>query len=225
MKHFSRAEIHQLLADYALLPLFNPDDLEVCKQVVRAAYDGGVRLFECTNRSPNAISIFTQLIPYVQENLPGMVIGAGTIMDAKQAHDFYDAGAQFIVSPVISTEVADFCEKHDLFWCPGATTLNEIVNAQNLGADVVKIFPANFAGGPDFVRAIKAPCPWLRVMPTGGVDGSEKNLRDWFAAGVVAVGIGSQLFTKEILSTKNYSLITAKTKQIVDTIRSIKSGK
>lgn len=224
MKHYSRQQINELITDYSLLPLFNPDDLEVCKQVVKAAYDGGVRLFECTNRSENALSIFTQLVPFVRDNLPGLVIGAGTIMDEDSARDFYEAGAQFIVSPVISPDVAQFCEKHDLFWCPGATTLNEIVNAQNMGADLVKIFPANFVGGPEFVKAIKAPCPWIRVMPTGGVDGSEKNLRDWFEAGVVSVGIGSQLFKKEILAARDYQTITARTKQIVDTIRAIKAG-
>ncbi len=223
MKHYSRHEINQLISDYSLLPLFNPDDLEVCKHVVRAAYDGGVRLFECTNRSANALSIFSQLVPFVLENMPGMVLGAGTIMNETSAQEFHHAGAQFIVSPVISQDVADYCKKSDLFWCPGATTLNEIIHAQNMGADLVKIFPANFAGGPEFVKAIKAPCPWIRVMPTGGVDGSEQNLRDWFEAGVVAVGIGSQLFKKEILASRDYQTITTKTKQIVDTIHSIKA--
>ena len=224
MKHYSRQEINQLISDHSLLPLFNPDDLEVCKQVVKAAYNGGVRLFECTNRSANSLTIFTQLVPFVRDSLPGLMIGAGTIMDEASARDFYEAGAQFIVSPVISPEVAHYCAKNDLYWCPGASTLNEIVNAQNMGADLVKIFPANFAGGPEFVKAIKAPCPWIRVMPTGGVDGSEKNLRDWFEAGVVAVGIGSQLFKKEILAARDYEAITVKTRQIVETIRAIKAS-
>jgi len=223
MIHRSRLEINQLISQHALLPLFNPDDLEVSKNIVQAAYDGGVRLFECTNRSADAFSIFKQLVPFVQTSMPEMVLGAGTIMDEAAAKRFYEAGAQFIVSPVISQDVARFCQKNDLFWCPGASTLNEIVNAQSMGADVVKIFPANFLGGPEFVKAIKAPCPSIRVMPTGGVDGSEKNLRAWFEAGVVCVGIGSQLFTREILAARDYKMITARTKEIVGTIQSIRS--
>jgi 2-dehydro-3-deoxyphosphogluconate aldolase/(4S)-4-hydroxy-2-oxoglutarate aldolase len=223
MKHRSRQEITQLISQHALLPLFNPDDLEISKNVIKAAYDGGVRLFECTNRSSDALSIFKQLVPLVESTMPGMVLGAGTIMDEAAAQRFYEAGAQFIVSPVISEDVARFCKKHDLFWCPGASTLNEIINAQNMGADVVKIFPANFLGGPEFVKAIKAPCPWIRIMPTGGVDGSEKNLRAWFEAGVVCVGIGSQLFTREILAAREYKMITTRTKEIVATIQSILS--
>lgn len=224
MKQHTRSEINQLISHYSLLPLFNPDDLDVCKAVVKAAYDGGVRLFECTNRSPNALAIFRQLVPFVLDSLPDLVIGAGTIMDESSARDFHKAGAQFIVSPVISQEVAKYCEKNDLFWCPGAATLNEIIQAQTMGADVVKIFPANIAGGPEFVKAIKAPCPWIRVMPTGGVDGSEENLRAWFDAGVVSVGIGSQLFKKETLKARDYVTITGRTLEIVDRIRAIKEN-
>src|SRR5258706_1216169 len=220
----SRQEINQLIAQHALLPLFNPDDLEVSKNVIKAAYDGGVRLFECTNRSADAYSIFKQLVPLVQSTMPEMVLGAGTIMDEAAANRFYEAGAQFIVSPVISPDVARFCQKNDLFWCPGASTLNEIINAQSMGADVVKIFPANFLGGPEFVKAIKAPCPWIRVMPTGGVDGSEKNLGGRFEAGVVCVGIGSQLFNRAILAARDYQIITAKKKEIVITIQYIPSS-
>ena len=222
MKDHSKQEINDLISHFSLLPLFNPDDLEVCKHVVKAAYDGGVRLFECTNRSANALSIFKQLVPFAQDTLPDLVLGAGTIMNEASARDFHKAGAQFIVSPVISADVAKYCEKNNLFWCPGATTLNEIINAQNMGADLVKIFPANFVGGPKFVKAIKAPCPWIRVMPTGGVDGSEENLREWFEAGVVSVGIGSQLFKKEILDARDYTTITSRTIEIVDRIRAIK---
>jgi len=223
MKHRSRQEINQLIAQHALLPLFNPDDLEISKNIITAAYGGGVRLFECTNRSADALSIFKQLVPFVEKNLPDLVLGAGTIMDERSAIAFYDAGAQFIVSPVIPEDVAKFCQKNDIFWCPGASTLNEIVHAHALGADLVKIFPANFTGGPGFVKAIKAPCPWLKLMPTGGVDGSEKNLKEWFEAGVLCVGIGSQLFIREILAAKNYSMITTRTREMVTVIQSIKS--
>jgi len=145
-----------------------------------------------------------------------MVLRCRDHHDEASAQQFYDAGAH-LLSHLSSALMLPVSVKNNLFWCPGASTLHEIINAQNMGADVVKIFPANFVGGPEFVKAIKAPCPWIRVMPTGGVSGSEKNLRAWFEAGVVCVGIGSQLFTREILAARNYQMITTKTKEIVTT--------
>ena len=223
MKHHTREEISRLVDRHAFIPLFNPDQFEQCFDVLRAAYDGGVRLFECTNRTPQALDIFRRLAPAVEKEMPGLVLGAGTIMDAAAAAAFYEAGAQFIVSPVINSDVGDYCRQHDLFWCPGAATLNEIMQAQNAGADLVKIFPANFIGGPDFVRAILAPCPGLRLMPTGGVDRTPENIKDWFDAGVICVGIGSKLFSKNLLHARNYSEITARTREIVDLIQDIRA--
>ena len=159
MKHRSRKEINALLSQHALLPLFNPDDPEVCKRIVRAAYDGGVRLFECTNRSANALAIFRQLAPFVEETMPDLALGAGSILNEEAARAFHEAGAQFIVSPVIAEDVGEYCRQHDLFWCPGAATLTEILYAEKLGADIVKIFPANYLGGPGFVKAIKLLAP------------------------------------------------------------------
>lgn len=220
----SRQEVNQLISHHGLLPLFNPDNLEVCKDVIRSAYQGGVRLFECTNRSANALSIFQALIPWALREMPDLLIGAGTIMDKEAARNFHEAGAQFIVSPVITPEVADYCAQNNLLWCPGAGSLNEIIHAHQLGADIVKIFPANFLGGPGFVKAIKAPCPWIRVMPTGGVEPSEENLRAWFDAGVISVGIGSQLFTQKILAARDFDSLTALTRKVVQTIKSIKAA-
>ncbi len=225
MKHRSPREIGQLLSDHALLPLFNPDDLEISKNILRASYEGGVRLFECTNRSADALTIFKKLVPWAKSEMPDLILGAGTIMNAASANEYLQAGAEFIVAPVITAEVGTFCKKNEVFWCPGAFTLTEIVNAHEMGADLVKIFPANFVGGPSFVKAIKAPCPWLRLMPTGGVDGSEKNLREWFEAGVQCVGIGSQLFTREILAARDYKKISERTHEIVSTIKTIRAAR
>ena len=222
MKRYSPTEITHLLQLHGLLPLLNPDSVESGKKVLQAAYDGGVRMFECTNRSPQSLAIFRELAPFAEKNMPDLVLGAGTILDAKAAKEFYEAGAKFLVAPVISEDVAAFCKHHDIFWCPGAATLNEIIRAHALGAEVVKIFPANFVGGPEFVKAIKAPCPHIRVMPTGGVDDSEKNLRAWFEAGVHCVGIGSHLFTKELLAAQDYATLTQRTRAIVRCIQSIK---
>ncbi|MFZ5971814.1 MAG: bifunctional 4-hydroxy-2-oxoglutarate aldolase/2-dehydro-3-deoxy-phosphogluconate aldolase [Bacteroidota bacterium] len=220
----SRQQVNDLIDEHRFLPLFNPDSLEVTQRVLKAAYEGGVRLFELTNRSKNALEIFQQVFPFVQKQLPGLVLGAGTIMDETSARAFYEAGAAFIVSPVIPAQVARYCEGNHICWVPGASTLNEIVHAHQLGADMVKIFPANYLGGPGFVEAIKAPCPWIKVMPTGGVEGSEENLRAWFKAGVRCVGIGSHLFRKEKIAAGNFNSIREETQRITGIIQHIKSS-
>jgi 2-dehydro-3-deoxyphosphogluconate aldolase/(4S)-4-hydroxy-2-oxoglutarate aldolase len=225
MSRLTRSHVNQQIEEHAFIPLFNPSDAKLTKSVLQAAYAGGVRVFELTNRSDNALSIFKEIIPFVQQNLPELIIGAGTIMDEESAKAFYEAGAAFVISPILSKEVASYCEKNKICWIPGAATLTEIVNAHKLGADIVKIFPANYLGGPGFVEAIKAPCPWLRLMPTGGVDRSEENLRAWFKAGVRCVGIGSQLFRKELLANNDFSTLEQDTRQVVEIIRKIKSAK
>jgi len=225
MSRLTRSHVNQQIEEHAFIPLFNPSDAELTKSVLQAAYSGGVRVFELTNRADNALSIFKEIIPFVQQNLPELIIGAGTIMDEESAKAFYEAGAAFVISPILSKEVASYCEKNQICWIPGAATLTEIVNAHNLGADIVKIFPANYLGGPGFVEAIKAPCPWLRLMPTGGVDRSEENLRAWFKADVRCVGIGSQLFRKELLANNDFSTLEQDTRQVVEIIRKIKSAK
>jgi 2-dehydro-3-deoxyphosphogluconate aldolase / (4S)-4-hydroxy-2-oxoglutarate aldolase len=224
MKNLTRQEVYQQISNHAFLPLFNPYDLEVSKSVIKAAYDGGVRVFECTNRSANAFSVFKSLVRFVNDTMPDLVIGAGTIMDEASARNFHEAGAQFIVSPVIRADVGKYCQENNLFWSPGASTLNEIMTAQDMGADLIKIFPASLLGGPKFVKAIMAPCPGIKVMPTGGVDDSEQNLRAWFEAGVVSVGMGSQLFTKELLGARDYDKVMRKTREIVNKIKMIKSS-
>jgi 2-dehydro-3-deoxyphosphogluconate aldolase/(4S)-4-hydroxy-2-oxoglutarate aldolase len=218
MKRQSRQQVGELIAKYKFMPLFNHDDINISKKVIEAAYAGGVRVFEFTDRSEHAFTLFKELVPFMEKNTPDLLIGAGTIMTKNSAEAYYHAGAQFIVSPVIPHEVAEYCEREDIFWCPGASTLNEIVNAHNMGADLVKIFPANFLGGPKFLEAIKGPCPWIKIMATGGVNGSEEVLKAWFDAGATCVGMGTQLFTKEILESHDYTKLTETAKKIVSII-------
>lgn len=224
MVRLERSYVNKQIEQHAFVPLYNPHEVELCKQVLQAAYEGGVRVFELTNRGQHALSIFREIIPFAEKNFPELIIGAGTIMDEESAKAFYEAGAAFIISPVLSAEVGAYCEQNKICWIPGAATLTEIVNAHKLGADIVKIFPANFVGGPGFVEAIKAPCPWIRVMPTGGVDRSEDNLKAWFKAGVHCVGIGSQLFRKELLAKQDFKTLQQDTRQVVEVIKNIKSS-
>jgi len=219
-----KEDIMKLAVAQGLLPPFNHTNLKTARQLLDAIYAGGLRIIEFTNRSPNALDVFTSLIKYADKKLPDLVIGVGTIMNAKQAKQFHKAGAQFIVAPTLNLEVGAYCYKHDLFWCPGAGTATEIVQGHEWGASLVKIFPAEILG-PAFVRALKGPCPWTKVMPSGGVTQDENNLREWFKSGVECVAIGSQLFSKEIMEEGNMLLLQERVGWLLETIKNIRKEK
>lgn len=222
MKTLSKEEILQLATAQGIIPPFNHNDETRAKQILQAVYNGGLRIIEYTNRSANAIDVFESLVKFAEKNLPGLTIGIGTIMNDKQAKQFHKAGARFIVAPTLNLDVGAYCSKHDLFWCPGAGSATEIVQAHEWGAMLVKIFPAEVLG-PAFVKAVKAPCPWTKLMPSGGVTLDENNLREWFRSGVECVAIGSQLFSKEIMEEGNMKLLQERIEWILATIRKIRS--
>ena len=223
MANFTRTEVVQTMKDYGLLPIFYNDDVEVCKKVMKACYDGGSRIFEFTNRGDFAHTIFRQLSLYRKENYPDMILGAGSIVDAGTTSIYIQFGADFIVSPVLKEDMGITCNRRKISWSPGCGTLTEISRAEELGADVVKIFPAGEMGGPGFVKAIKGPCPWVSIIPTGGVSTDEENLKAWFDAGVHCVGIGSKLFPKDLINSGDYEAISQKISDTLATIRKIRS--
>ena len=224
MKRLSKKHILEVAKSQGLLPPFNHPDASVAKKILDAIYAGGLRIIEFTNRSENALSVFKSLIKHAEKNLPGLIVGIGTIMNAKQAKQFYKAGAEFIVAPVLTKEVGEFCVKNDVLWVPGAATPSEIVQAHEWGADLVKIFPAEVLG-PAFVKALKGPCPWVKVMPSGGVTLEEENLRQWFATDVECVAIGSQLFSKEVMEDRNFTLLSERIKWLLGTIADVRTKK
>lgn len=191
------------LTGTGMIPVFYHADIEICKGVVKASYDAGVKVFEFTNRGSNAFEVFVALKKYIVSDLPDMLIGVGSILDGATTEKFIQAGADFIVSPIFKPEMGLACAKTRTPWFPGCMTLTEIVNAFEAGADVVKIFPGASLG-PKFVAAVLAPIPWLKLMPTGGVEPNEQNLSEWFKSGVVCVGLGGQLFKKDLLEKKDF---------------------
>ncbi|UOQ71275.1 bifunctional 4-hydroxy-2-oxoglutarate aldolase/2-dehydro-3-deoxy-phosphogluconate aldolase [Hymenobacter cellulosilyticus] len=193
MSRYSSAEVLERVLQAPLVPVFFHADAAYAQRVVQACYEGGVRVFEFTNRGTNALEVFTELQRYVQEHLPEMVLGIGTIYTAAQAEEFISAGAAFVVQPIMTAEVGEACRLQDVAWVPGAMTLTEVYNAQRLGAGLVKIFPGNVLG-PDFIKSLRGPMPTVKLMVTGGVEPTEASLTEWFGAGVNVVGIGSQLF-------------------------------
>lgn len=212
---FDKKTFLQKFSEVPVMPLFNHSDLEVCKAVVQACYAGGIRVFEYTNRGENAPKIFKELVKYTRQKMPDMIIGIGTVYDALQAEMFVEMDTDFIVQPIMNVEVGQVCQKYNMPWLPGVMTLTEIYHAQQAGADVVKIFPANVLGLP-FIKAIKGPMPHAKVMVTGGVEPNEPNLKYWFDSGVFGVGMGSQLFPKDVLLAKNFDWISQTVKQCLN---------
>lgn len=192
-----------------LVPVFYNGDAEVAKNVVRACYKGGVRTFEFTNRGKNALEVFTGLARMVAVECPGLTLGIGSIVDPEACRRFVDAGAKFVVGPVFSPDVMKQALAVGIPYIPGAATPTEIFNARNSGAKIVKVFPAAECGGPAFVKAVLAPMPWLRIMVTGGVEPTRENLTGWFSAGVSCVGIGGNLFPKEIIAAARWDDLAA----------------
>ncbi len=224
MANFSRIEVALKMKKTGLVPVFFHEDIDVCKDVASACYEGGVRVFEFTNRGDRAHEVFRDLIIWAQNNLPELIIGIGSVVDAPTTALYIQLGANFIVSPILNPEMAKICNRRKISWSPGCGTLTEISNAEELGAEVVKIFPGSSVGGAEFVKAVAGPCPWTSIMPTGGVDTTKEDLKKWFDAGVHCVGMGSKLITKEILKNKDYELLTSKVSSIISSIDDIRGG-
>ncbi|MDC3240784.1 bifunctional 4-hydroxy-2-oxoglutarate aldolase/2-dehydro-3-deoxy-phosphogluconate aldolase [Flavobacteriaceae bacterium] len=222
MAQFSRIEVVQQMKESGMVPLFYHPDIEVGKSVLKACYDGGARLMEFTNRGDFALEIFTDLIKYALAELPGMILGVGSVTDAAAASQYMLAGTNFVVTPVFREDIAIVCNRRKVLWSPGCGSLTEIATAEEMGCELVKLFPGS-TYGPGFVKAIKGPQPWTSIMPTGGVSTEEENLRGWFDAGVTCVGMGSKLISKEILANKDYNALETEVRSVLELIRKIRN--
>lgn len=210
----------QALLQQRLLPLYYHESEEVSLAVLNALYSAGIRIVEYTNRGEKALDNFKVLRKAVDKHMQDLQLGIGTVKTKKQAKKFLEAGADFIVCPSMNQEVAAAVHKEGLLWIPGCLTATEIAGAEEAGATVVKIFPGNMLG-PSYISAIKEIFPDLKFMPTGGVEAEETNLRNWFNAGVVAVGIGSKLISKEVLLLQDYARLERDTANTIQLLHGI----
>ena len=221
MARFSRIEVATVMEQTGLVPLFYHADITLGKKVLEACYKGGARILEFTNRGDYAHEVFAELNKFCEANLPEMIMGVGSVTDAAAASLYMQLGANFVVTPVLREDIALVCNRRKVLWSPGCGSLTEIAKAEELGCEIVKLFPGGIYGA-DFVKAIKGPCPWTKIMPTGGVSTDKENLKKWFDAGVTCVGMGSKLITKEILKNKDFKLLETNTKLTIDLIKSLK---
>lgn len=208
MARFNKIQTLTTIARTGMVPVYYHKEIEVAKQVVKACYEGGVRVFEFTNRGDFAHEVFAELSKFAAKECPELILGAGSIIDAPTAALYLQLGANFIVGPLFNPDIAKVCNRRLVPYTPGCGSVSEIGFAQEAGCDLCKIFPAGNVGGPSFVKNIKAPMPWAMIMATGAVEPTEENLSAWFKAGVTCVGMGSKLFPKEAIETKNWKAIT-----------------
>jgi len=222
MATHTRIEVIGKVRDTGLVAVFYHPDAGVVKEVLRACYEGGIRVFEFTNRGDMAQEVFGEAWRYARANLPDLALGVGSVPDAATAVLYMQMGASFVAAPTLDPWTARMCNRRKVLWIPGCGSMNEIQQAHELGAEFVKIFPAAPGGGPAFVRNVLGPMPWSSLLPDGGVSPDKEDLSEWFEAGVVAVGMGSKLFTREILARKDYALLEEKVKELLFTLREVK---
>ena len=222
MAQFTRIEVAQAMKDTGLVPLFYHNNLGISKKVLKACYDGGARLLEFTARGDFAHEIFGELTKYAIEELPGMIMGVGSVIDAASASRFMALGANFIVTPVLREDIAMVCNRRKVLWSPGCGSLTEIARAEELGCEIVKLFPGG-TYGPSFVKAIKGPQPWTSIMSTGGVSPTKESIESWFKAGVTSVGIGSKLMVKNSNGNFNFEKIEDLVRESLNIIQGLKN--
>lgn len=221
MAQYSRLEVAGVMKDTGLVPLFFHSDIEIAKKVLKACYDGGARLMEFTSRGDFAHEVFGELNKYALAELPGMILGVGSVTDAAAASLYLQLGANFIVTPVFRKDIAIICNRRKVLWSPGCGSLTEIAAAEELGCEIVKLFPGG-TYGPGYVKNIKGPQPWTSVMPTGGVAPTRESIESWFNAGVTCVGMGSQLISKEVIANEDWAGLEKTVSNALDLIKSVR---
>ena len=207
------------MEEIGIIPVFYHSDIDVAKQVVKACYEGGVRAFEFTNRGDFAHEVFADLVKWADKECPQLILGIGSIVDESTAALYIQLGANFIVGPLLNPDIFKVCNRRQIAYSPGCATTTEIGLAQELGAEIVKIFPGANMGGPSFVKNLKGPMPWSKIMVTGGVEPTKNSLTEWFTAGVTCVGIGSNLFPNDVLKNNNWDEITQLCKECISIIK------
>lgn len=225
MARFMRLDVYNSILDIGVVPLFYNGDIATAIEVVSALARGGARAIEFTNRGEMAYPVFTELVRHFAQSNPEIILGIGSVVDAPTAALYIAGGANFIVGPNHNPEITRLCNLRKMAYVPGCATETEIMQAEELGAEICKIFPGETTGGPGFISAVMAPCPWHRLMPTGGVDATEPSITDWIKAGAAAIGMGSRLVTAAAVKEKSFDLIALKTSQVIAWIKNAREIK
>lgn len=222
MRTLTRPEIANKLKESGLVPLFYHANPEIVQKVIQSCYNGGARFFEFTNRGEFAYEVFAEVVKYSRKHCPEMILGVGSVTDAASASLYMSLGAEFVVSPVLREDVAKVCNRRKINYLPGCGSLQEICTAEELGCEIIKLFPASVYG-PEFVKAIRGPQPWTSIMPSGGVTTDKENLKKWFGAGVFCVGMGSSLINKDLVEKEDFEGLKNKISEVLEIISEVRN--
>lgn len=218
-----RLAVLNAILEQSVIPVFYDRDVDVCRRVIQACASAGARCVEFTNRGDFALHTFYEVARHFDAADRSVILGVGSVVDAPTAALYIANGARFVVSPLLNADVARLCNRRGIPYSPGCGSATEIGDAQELGCEIVKVFPGAAVGGPDFVRSVLGPMPWTRIMPTGGVEPTEVSLRAWFGAGIVACGIGSNLITRQLLQARDYAGIESKVREALALVKRVKA--
>ena len=221
MAKYDKLQVLATMQQTGIVPVFYHADAKVAKQVLKACYDGGIRAFEFTNRGDFAHEVFAELVKYAAAELPGMILGIGSVVDPATAALYLQLGANFVVGPVYNPAVVPVCNRRLVPYCPGCGSVSEVSAAQEAGCDLCKVFPGDVLG-PAFVKGLRAPMPWSKIMVTGGVKPERANLEGWFKAGVTCVGMGSNLFPKDAVAAGDWPRITALCRDALQIVQEVR---
>ncbi len=222
MARFARLAVLNSMIDNGLVPVFHDGDIDKARSIVTALSRGGARTIEFTNRGDHAVEVFSELERYTAVEHPHVILGVGSVVDEATAGSYINIGANFVVGPTVDRRVAEVCNRRKVPYSPGCSSPTEITLAHELGCEIVKIFPGGLVGGPAFVKAVRGPCPWALLMPTGGVDITEESLAAWFDAGVPCVGIGSKLVSDDLVEAADWGALERRTAEVIATISSLR---
>jgi 2-dehydro-3-deoxyphosphogluconate aldolase/(4S)-4-hydroxy-2-oxoglutarate aldolase len=223
MARFLRLDVLTQMIDLGVVPVFYNGDVEIAKQIVAACSRGGAKVVEFTNRGDFAYQVFGQLVQYFEQAAPDVILGVGSVSDPGTAALYINNGANFVVGPITNPDVAKICNRRKIAYSPGCGSASEISYAEELGVEIVKVFPGTQVGGPAFVKAVLGPNPWTRIMPTGGVSATRESIEAWFRAGVACVGIGSSLITRDLVAAGDFDGIAEKVAQVLAWIREVRA--
>lgn len=223
MARFDRITVLSKMKEVGVIPVFYNPNGDTAQKIVKACAEGGAVIVEMTNRGDNAIEVFKKLEQYCIDQKPEVILGTGSVVDAYTAAQYINSGANFIVGPTLDRDTAFICNKRKIPYSPGCGSASEIHQAHELGVEIVKVFPGAQVGGPNFVKAVRAPMPWTSIMPTGGVSPTKESLTEWFSAGICCAGIGSKLITKDFVKTGNFDGLAEHIRKTVHLVREIRN--
>jgi 2-dehydro-3-deoxyphosphogluconate aldolase/(4S)-4-hydroxy-2-oxoglutarate aldolase len=225
MARYDRMTVLNTMLETGMVPVFYNGDLEVAKRIVAACADGGATVVEFTNRGDRAWNVFTALVEWAEQACPSAILGVGSVVDVPTAALYISSGANFVVGPILNPEVARLCNRRKIAYSPGCGTASEISEAEEMGVEIVKVFPGGLVGGPAFIKSVRGPMPWTRIMPTGGVDATEKeNIQAWIRAGAACLGIGSKLIRKDLVVAGDFDTIRDNVRQTLAWIDEARAG-